>query len=73
MPDLFGQAAARHLHDSSILLGAGRWDNAVYLAGYVVECSFKLLIQAHLGAAAARAYAHDLGAMQGDVITRRGQ
>jgi hypothetical protein len=32
----FSQAAGRHLQDAKILCEQERWDNAVYLAGYVV-------------------------------------
>ena len=45
MQESFSQAAGRHLQDAKILCEQERWDNAVYLAGYVVECSFKVLIE----------------------------
>jgi hypothetical protein len=35
----------RHYRDAAFLLDGGRLDNAAYLAGYVVECSFKAVIQ----------------------------
>jgi HEPN domain-containing protein len=38
MTELFASAAGRHLQDAKILLSKKRWDNAIYLAGYVVEC-----------------------------------
>ncbi|HND29692.1 MAG TPA: hypothetical protein PKY30_01180 [Myxococcota bacterium] len=40
-PDDFRAAALRHYDDACLLLDQGRHDNAVYLAGYVQECSFK--------------------------------
>lgn len=45
MEESFIQAAGRHLHDAKILLVQNRWDNAVYLAGYVVECTFKVVVE----------------------------
>jgi HEPN domain-containing protein len=68
MTEFFAQSAARHLHDAQFLLADNRWDNAVYLAGYVVECSFKELVQVHLGSTAAKVYCHDLGALQGEAM-----
>jgi len=43
MQESFSNSAGRHLQDAQLLLAEQRWDNAVYLAGYVVECSFKVL------------------------------
>ena len=68
MDEFYAQSASRHLHDAGLLLGQRRWDNAVYLAGYVVECAFKQLVQAYLGSPAAKAYCHDLGALQCDAM-----
>jgi HEPN domain-containing protein len=45
MQESFSSSAGRHLQDAQILLREKRWDNAVYLAGYVVECSFKVLVE----------------------------
>ena len=47
MTELFASAAGRHLQDAKILLSKKRWDNAIYLAGYVVECAFKFLVQTY--------------------------
>jgi HEPN domain-containing protein len=66
--DRFAQAAGRHLADSEILAAGSRLDNAVYLAGYVVECSLKAVISHHLGVPAARHYRHDLAALQGRAL-----
>lgn len=70
--DSFPQAAARHLHDAKILLDKQRWDNAVYLAGYVVECSFKVLVEVYIpeGKTAVKKYGHDLTELQGKAIDR---
>ncbi|RMH27271.1 MAG: HEPN domain-containing protein [Planctomycetota bacterium] len=38
------EAAAKHLDDSLALLDQRRYDNAAYLAGYVIECTMKTLI-----------------------------
>ncbi|MBI2566522.1 MAG: HEPN domain-containing protein [Candidatus Schekmanbacteria bacterium] len=38
-------ASGKHLADAQALLAAGRFDGAAYLAGYVVECALKSLIQ----------------------------
>ena len=70
MPESFSQAAGRHLHDAEVLLNVQRWDNAVYLAGYVVECSFKVLVEIYIDQAAAKKYGHDLTALQGKAMER---
>jgi len=41
----YPEAALKHLEDALRLLKVDRGDNAAYLAGYVVECSMKTLIQ----------------------------
>lgn len=38
MSESFGQAAGRHLYDAKVLLEKQRWNDAVYLTGYLVEC-----------------------------------
>jgi HEPN domain-containing protein len=43
------EAARKHLDDAGILGGFERHDGAAYLAGYVVECSFKALLQLEVG------------------------
>lgn len=43
------EAARRHLADASVLNRDGRPDGASYLAGYVVECSLKALLQHEIG------------------------
>jgi hypothetical protein len=38
------EAAAKHLDDVEVLFLARRHDGAAYLAGYVLECSFKTVV-----------------------------
>ena len=42
----FANAAARHLDDALLLKSQQRFDNAVYLSGYVVECAMKAVLTA---------------------------
>jgi HEPN domain-containing protein len=72
MQDSFSSSAGRHLQDARILASSQRWDNAVYLAGYVVECSFKVLIEQSFrsGQATAKKYGHDLTELEGKAIER---
>ncbi|MFK0733513.1 MAG: hypothetical protein ACFKPT_22260 [Gloeotrichia echinulata GP01] len=70
MSESFSQAAARHLHDANLLLNKQRCDNAVYLAGYVVECSFKVLVEIYIDKAAVKKYGHDLVELQGTAMER---
>jgi HEPN domain-containing protein len=70
MSEDFQQAASRHLNDAQYLLNKQRWDNAVYLAGYVVECSFKVLVSVYIDATSAKKYGHDLAELQGKAMER---
>jgi HEPN domain-containing protein len=70
MSEHFQQAAARHLQDAKHLLGQQRWDNAVYLAGYVVECSFKVLVEVYVDSSSAKKYGHDLAELQSKAMER---
>ncbi|MGK7901404.1 MAG: DNA-binding protein [Hormoscilla sp.] len=72
MQESFSQAAGRHLNDAFTLLKADRWDNAVYLAGYVVECAFKVLVEIYLerDRAAVKKYGHDLEELEGKAMSR---
>ena len=58
------------MSDANALLDGQRWDNAVYLAGYVVECSFKVLVEKYIDRAAVKKYSHDLAALQGKAMVR---
>ena len=72
MQESFSNSAGRHLHDAQLLLGKQRWDNAVYLAGYVVECSFKVLVEQYFkdDKGAVRKYGHDLTELEGRAMER---
>ncbi len=72
MQESFSNSAGRHLHDAQLLLGKERWDNAVYLAGYVVECSFKVLVEQHFkhDRGAVKKYGHDLTELEGRAMER---
>ena len=58
--DDYPEAAGRHMQDSGALLAGGRPDGAAYLAGYVVECALKTLIQLETGRPR---YSHDLSGL----------
>ena len=47
--DDYPEAAGRHILDSRALVARRRFDGAAYLAGYVVECTLKTLIQLETG------------------------
>ena len=47
--DDYPAAALKHLQDAEVLLKGRRFDGAAYLAGYVVECALKTLIQVESG------------------------
>lgn len=72
MQESFSNSAGRHLIDAQILWEARRWDNAVYLAGYVVECSFKLLVEQYFknGKISTKKYGHELTALEGTAMER---
>jgi HEPN domain-containing protein len=66
MSEDYASAASRHWEDAEILFRAGRFDNAAYLSGYVVECALKILIQK--GRADPSSLWHDLPALAGDAL-----
>jgi HEPN domain-containing protein len=75
MQESFSISAGRHLQDAHILLAKHRWDNAVYLSGYVVECSFKVVIEQYFsqpsgGTTAAKKFGHDLTKLEGKAMER---
>ncbi|MDE0449348.1 MAG: HEPN domain-containing protein [Spirochaetaceae bacterium] len=47
--DDYPEAAGKHLKDAGVLMTGSRPDGAAYLAGYVVECALKALIQVQTG------------------------
>ena len=66
MNEDFTAAAARHWNDAGILFSVGRFDNAAYLAGYVVECSLKSLIKS--AGLAPKPFSHAVKTLAGDVL-----
>ena len=60
--DDYPDAARKHLEDSKALIEGRRHDGAAYLAGYVVECALKTLIQLETGDVT---YSHDLPGLCG--------
>ena len=63
LPHDFSSAAARHWDDAMSLIQANRFDNAGYLAGYVVECSLKCLVE--MSGAAPKPFQHELATLSG--------
>jgi hypothetical protein len=66
------QLADEWVADAKILLDAGRWHAAYYLAGYAVECGLKACVLAYVERTgiifqdkrfAERCYTHDLAAL----------
>ena len=62
--DDYPEAAGRHLRDAKVLLDGERHDGAAYLAGYVVECTMKTLIQVETGRPRR---SHDLAALRDEI------
>ena len=62
--DDYPEAAVKHMQDSGVLLAGGRYDGAAYLAGYVVECALKTLIQLEAGQVS---HHHDLSRLDRDL------
>lgn len=58
----YASAAFRHGDDARRLHAAGRFDNAFYLSGYVVECALK--VQAQLADLNPKSFSHDIGKLQ---------
>lgn len=53
-------ASRRHLDDAALLLAVPRDDNAVYLAGYVVECALKARLAGRGPSFRSQDFNHDL-------------
>jgi len=68
--DCYAQAATRHLRDAQLLFENRRFDNAVYLAGYVAECALKAMIELFDQQSNPRTYGHNLRALQHVGLTR---
>jgi len=58
----------RHYEAAQTLNTLNRIDESAYLAGYVIECSLKKLIETHTGRPA-RGYGHDLTGMSGPALS----
>ena len=75
--DDYPEAAGKHMRDSNVLLAESRYDGAAYLAGYVVECVLKTLIQLETGRADYRRdlprLCDDLDALAAQVSSRTGR
>jgi len=54
------EAAKKHLSDADVLVNAGRFDGAAYLAGYVIECCLKALVILEHGSSGSGLKTHDL-------------
>jgi len=63
--DDYPEAAKKHLKDSKVLMIAECYDGAAYLAGYVVECTFKTMIQLEIGNVK---HIHDLSGLSTNVL-----
>ena len=64
------QLALTRIRDAEVLLGAGQWSGAYYLAGYAVECGLKACIAKRTGLhdfpdkdRVLKSYSHNLGAL----------
>ena len=66
LPHDYGSAAARHWEDAISLTQANRFDNGAYLAGYVVECSLKSMIE--ISGTSPKPFQHDLATLSGDAL-----
>ncbi len=65
--EAFESAARRPFEDAGLLLSNNSADNAGYLAGYVVECSLKLLL-VQSAKLTPKSLGHDLLALSGDAL-----
>lgn len=67
MSENYTSAAARHYMDAVLLLDNNRYENAGYLAGYVVECSLKAIIVSGEGPHPS-VYGHDIKILGGAAL-----
>lgn len=68
--DDYPEAARKHLGNAQVLLRALHFDGAAYLAGYVVECCLKMLVQLETNAAVR---SHDLSRLDHTVAVLAAQ
>ncbi len=66
MPDNFFVASERMYDSSKVLHESSHFHNACYLAGYVLECYGKILIEKAMGGRP-KSYGHDLTRMNTDL------
>jgi hypothetical protein len=65
----YPDAARKHYTDARALMNRRRYDGAAYLAGYVVECILKTLIQVDRSAnIPIREFKHDLNRLSGEAL-----
>ena len=64
----FASAAARHWNNTNFLAQATHWQEAAYLAGYIAECSAKVLLQETAPQIALRLLRHNLVALTGEAL-----
>lgn len=69
MPEDYPRAAGKLLDDAGVLQAQSRFDGAAYLAGYVVECVLKTLIEAER---AGVRRIHDLGKLGAEALRLAG-
>lgn len=67
MPNVdFAAASTRHLRDALLLYQEERYDNAFYLAGYVVECALKAVVKG--SGLVPGGFGHKLLKLEGDAL-----
>lgn len=65
----YPDAARKNLTDAQVLMNRRRYDGAAYLAGYVVECILKTLIQVDRSTnVPIREFRHDLNRLSGEAL-----
>ncbi len=65
----FQYLSLRRLKEADVLLAARHWSGALYLAGYVAECSFKALIaRRHGDRLPGDFFTHDLTRLRAEVL-----
>jgi HEPN domain-containing protein len=60
----FTASSTRHLRDASLLVEESRYDNALYLSGYAVECALKAV--SGWSGLRAEMFGHKLVQLEGD-------
>jgi len=64
----YASAAARHWDNVKFLAQADQWQEAAYLAGYIAECSAKVLLQKTAPQIGLRPLSHNLAALTGEAL-----